>query len=183
MNWETQQKSRRQRTRTVTLCAILSALCVVMMYFGSFIEALDLTLAVLSSFAVVILVIERGGAYPWMTYGVTAILSLLLLPNKFPAMVYGAFTGFYPILKEKIEKLSLKPLRLVLKLMVFNFSLWLMSLLARLFVLDVDMGLVWTLTVIVLNGSFLFYDYALTVLISAYFRVWRKRLRIEKFFK
>ena len=66
----------------MTLCAVLSALGVVLLYLGSFIEVLDLSVALLASLAIVVLVIERGGAYPMMTYGVTALLSLLLLPNK-----------------------------------------------------------------------------------------------------
>ena len=66
----------------MALCAVLSALGVVLLYLGSFIEVLDLSVALLASLAIVVLVIERGGAYPMMTYGVTALLSLLLLPNK-----------------------------------------------------------------------------------------------------
>jgi len=183
MNLEQQRKQRRDRTRMLTLCAILSALCVVILYLGSFVEVLDLSIAVIASFPVIILVIERGRGYPWMIYGVTSLLSLLLLPNKFPALVYAAFSGFYPILKEKIEKMPMRFLRLVIKLAVFNISLGLMVAVSRLLVVDLDMGMVLWTTIVILNGTFLFYDYALTVLITAYLRVWRKKLRIEKFFE
>lgn len=183
MNLDQQRKLRHDRTRMMTLCAILSALCVVILYLGSFVEVLDLSVAVIASLPVIVLVIERGRGYPWMIYGVTAILSLLLLPNKFPALVYAAFAGFYPILKEKIEKLPMRLLRLVLKLAIFNASLGLMVLVSRLLVVDLDMGMVLWVTAAILNGTFLFYDYALTVLITSYLRVWRKKLRIEKFFK
>ena len=35
---------------------------------------------------------------------------------------------------------------------------------------------------LVLNVTFLFYDYALTVMITAYLRIWRRKLRIDRFF-
>ena len=167
----------------MALCAVLSALGVVLLYLGSFIEVLDLSVALLASLAIVVLVIERGGAYPWMTYCVTALLSLLLLPNKVPALVYACFMGFYPILKEKIEGLRLRPVRVLIKLIAFNLSVLLMWFVARVVMGEVTIGahvaVVWGL----LNGVFLFYDYALTVLISSYLRVWRKRLKLYRFFE
>jgi hypothetical protein len=167
----------------MTLCAILSALCVVILYLGSLVEVLDLSVAVIASLPVIVLVIERGRGYPWMIYGVTAILSLLLLPNKFPALVYAAFAGFYPILKEKIEGLRLRPVRLLIKLSLFNLSVLLMWLLARAIMGEVPLGAHVAVIAALLNGVFLFYDYALSVLITSYLRVWRRRLKMYRFFE
>ena len=36
---------------------------------------------------------------------------------------------------------------------------------------------------LLLNGVFVFYDYALSVLITSYLRVFRKRLRVARFFE
>ena len=177
------QRKQADNTRLLTLCALLSALGVVLLYVGSLFEVLDLSMAVLASLAVVILVIERGGIYPWLIYGVTALLSFLLLPNKFGAVVYTFFMGFYPIVKEKIEKLPLRPLRLFLKLVIFNaamvFAWWLGGLLLGGFEAETYLAVL----LLILNVTFLFYDYALTVMITAYLRVWRKKLRIDRFFK
>ena len=167
----------------MALCAVLSALGVVLLYLGSFIEVLDLSVALLASLAIVVLVIERGGAYPMMTYGVTALLSLLLLPNKVPAVVYACFMGFYPILKEKIEGLRLRLVRILIKLVTFNLSVLLMWLLARVIMGEVTLGAHVAVVGGLLNGVFLFYDYALTVLITSYLRVWRKRLKLYRFFE
>ena len=68
-----------------------------MLYLGSMVEVLDISMAVIASLICVFAVIEYGKGYPWLIFSVTAILSLLLLPNKFPAVVYGCFMGFYPI--------------------------------------------------------------------------------------
>ena len=177
------RKRAGAETRVMALCAILSALGVILLYMGALIEVIDLSMAVLASLIVIVLVVERGGAYPWMIYAVTSVLSLLLVPNKSPAIVYTCFMGFYPILKEKLERIRTPLVRLLLKLAIFNASVGLMVLISRLLVVDLDMGMVLWVTIAILNGTFLFYDYALTVLITSYLRVWRKKLRIEKFFK
>ena len=69
-----------QKTRRLTVCAVLCALNLVIMYFGSVIEVLDLTASVVASLACVFAVIEMGGRWPWLIYAVTGVLSLVLLP-------------------------------------------------------------------------------------------------------
>lgn len=176
-------RSAGNGSRLMAICSVLAALGVVLLYVGSFVEVLDLSVALLASLAIVVLVIERGGVYPWMTYAVTALLALLLLPNKVPAIVYACFMGFYPILKERIEGLRWRALRIVIKLVAFNVSVILMWLVAGMLVGELTLGapvqIMWAL----LNGVFLFYDYALSVLITAYLRVWRRRLKIYRFFE
>ena len=107
------------KTRVLALCSLFSALGVIILYMGSLIEVIDLSMAVIASLLVIVAVIEIGGIYPWLIYAVTSALSFLLLPNKFVAVVYFAFAGFYPILKEKIEKVK-GLICAVLKLGVFN---------------------------------------------------------------
>ena len=105
---------------------MLSALGVVLLYLGSFVEIMDMAMAAIASFAVIITVIEYGKGAPWAVYGVTSILSLILLPQKTPAAFYALFFGFYPIIKEKIERKS-KILRWVIKEVVFNICFALMA--------------------------------------------------------
>ena len=107
-------KQRKSTTRDLAVCAMLSALGVVLLYLGSFVEIMDMAMAAIASFAVIITVIEYGKGAPWAVYGVTSILSLILLPQKTPAAFYALFFGFYPIIKEKIERKS-KILRWVIK--------------------------------------------------------------------
>lgn len=178
-----QNKRAGNNTRLLALCALLSALGVILLYLGALIEVIDLSMALLASLAVIILVIEQGGLYPWLIYAVTSVLSLLLVPNKSPAIVYALFMGFYPILKEKIEKISSRLVRFIIKLAVFNASMVLMWFVARLFLGELTFGMPIAILLLLLNAIFVFYDYALSVMITAYLRVWRKKLRVDKFFK
>jgi hypothetical protein len=174
-------KSFRQRTKRLTVSAMLAAIGAVMLLIGSFLESLDLTVAALASMLCIYAVIELGGAYPWMIWGVTSLLGLLLLPYpKTPALFY-LLIGFYPILKEKLEKLKRLPC-LLFKLVVIHavlgivlLALWIFPELREL------LGNVWLLlgTYAITVVTFLIYDYALTKLITFYLIRLRSRLRLK----
>ena len=167
------------KTRVLALCSLMSALGVVILYLGALIEVLDLSMAVVASLLVIVAVIELGGIYPWLVYAVTATLSLLLIPNKFGAVVYFAFAGFYPIIKEKLERTP-GVLCLVLKFAVFNLCLLAMYGVASLLLLTQHLEYALWAIAVTLNLLFVLYDIALTRLIGAYVYVWRKKLKIDK---
>ena len=171
-----------QQIKYITLGAMLSALGVIIMAIGAFIEVLDLSTAVLASMLCIYAVIEIRGSYPWMIWLVTSILSLILLPIKTPAVFYALFFGFYPILKEKLEKLS-RPVSWVLKLVVFHVSLGVIVLILRLFFpAALDMGrILWMPLVLYLScvACFVLYDYALSHMITFYLVKLRHRFQIK----
>lgn len=167
------------KTRVLALCSIFSALGVIILYLGSLIEIIDLSMAVVASLLVVIAVIEIGGIYPWLIYAVTSLISFLLLPNKFVAVVYLAFAGFYPILKAKIERVKGIVCALI-KLGVFNLCLLAAWGVAKLFVIPFETVYGIAITAVALNLVFILYDFALTTLITRYICVWRKKLKIDK---
>ena len=160
-----------------------AALCTTILYLGSFIEVLDMSMAVLASLLSMIIVVEYGGSAPWSVFGVTAILSLLLLPNKFPALLYTLFFGYYPIIKEKIEKLRLNFVGWVIKIGVFAVATALLLLLTKLFTseLDVPGGTIITIMFVVLSAiTLVLYDIVLTRIISFY--IIKLRQRFKKIF-
>lgn len=172
--------SSRKRTKRLTVCAMLSALGVVLLGLGSLIESIDLTTAALASILCVYAVIEMNGSYPWMIWGVTALLAFILLPQKTPAIFY-LFIGCYPMLKEKLEKLPRIPC-LILKLVIFHVMLLLGYLLLRVFVpAETVSGTRWLIPVTYVLGvaTFLLYDLALTRLITYYLVRLRNRLGLK----
>ena len=172
----------RKRTKYLTLSAMLIALAVVIMALGSLVEVLDLTTAVFASFLCIYAVIEMGGAYPWMIWLASSILSILLLPLKTPAIFYALFFGFYPILKEKFERLR-PPVSMTLKVISFHVSLAGIVLLLWAFVpsaLALN-GTKW-LPIALYAGAlvcFFVYDVALTRVITFYYVRLRNRFRIK----
>jgi hypothetical protein len=150
-----------------------------LLLLGSFVQVLDLSMAVIASLLVVFAVIEIGGKYPMLIYAVTSVLSLLLLPVKTAALIYLAFAGYYPILKAVLEGRLTKLLAWALKLVIFCAAV-----VAALFVAGklLLMDLSWVFAnwwfLICLLPVFVLYDVALTRLISAYLSKWRPRLRL-----
>ena len=172
----------KKKTLYLALSAMLCALGVIILSVGSLVDVLDLTVAVMASLLCVYAVIEMRGAYPWMIWLVTSVLALLLLPQKTPALLYAAFTGFYPILKEKIEKRNLA-VRMILKMLLFHLSMGaVLALLLVFFPAGLPMqDSPWLLAVLylMLLLCFWLYDFALSRLITYYLIRLRPKFRIR----
>lgn len=169
--------SLQQKTKALTLSAMVSALSVVLLYLGSVIEVLDLSMALIASVLCTFIVIEARGAWPYLTYAVTSVLSLLLLPNKFIAVVYVLFAGIYPIVKEYIERIKSRLVQWLLKLVVFNTVLTVVFIISKhILALPISLS-VWVYAL----GSpvFVLYDVALSRMITLYLFKLRDRLRIK----
>ena len=93
-----------KRTKKLTLGAMLAAIGAVLLLLGSLFQVIVLSMAAIASFVCVIAVIELGTGWAWMIYGVVGVISVLLRPTSFAPWVYVAFLGYYPIIKEKIER-------------------------------------------------------------------------------
>lgn len=172
--------NRQARTRAMALSAILCALGVVILYLGSIITVLDLTATAAASIVVVFAVIELQGIYPYLIYIVTAVLSMLLLPNKFIGFMYLLFGGIYPIVKSKFEKINLIA-AWVLKFSFFNLSLSFMIFIMVYIIGMPDTGLAFSLPVILGgNAVFLLYDIALSKLILFYIVRLRGIIKFKK---
>lgn len=160
---------------------MLCALGVVVLWLGSVIEVMDLSMAVIASLFCVMAVIEYGGAAPWLIYAATSVLGFLLLVNKGTVATYVLFFGFYPILKEKLEMRG-KVFAWVGKELIFHVALVLILLSWRFLFFTEDLMLptspiFWGLLLIAAEVVFVLYDVALTRLISMYLYRLRGRLR------
>ncbi len=173
-----------KRTKKLTLGAMLAALGAVLLLLGSLFQIIDLSMAAIASFVCVIAVIEIGSGWAWMIYGVVGIISVLLRPASFAPWVYIAFLGYYPIIKEKIERLK-KPISWTLKMVSFNVAL-ILSCVVMYFLFTAEppanvfdffntlLGLPTAGTAVAIglyvfvNFVFVIYDIALTRLISMY---------------
>lgn len=159
---------------------MLSALGVVLLYIGVFIQVVDISVAVLASLLCVFAVIEYGKGAPWAVFVVTAVLAMLLLPNKSPAVMYTLFFGYYPILKEKFERAK-SWISWLYKELTFNVALVAIFLIFK-FVfaefVDVHIAL-YAVGFVLCEAVFVLYDVALTRLISLYIYRLRSRFKLK----
>lgn len=174
------------KTKKLTISAALCALICVMLWLGSLVEVLDLTTIFFAGLFLAFGVIELGGGWKWMIYAGSALLSILLLGNKFVAVEY-ALLGVTVILKSYFERRSIL-LSWVLKFVSFNI---LFGTVIALFYLvlgmpfqeEVILGvtispyLVPAILLFLGNICFYLYDVLLTRLVSIYYMKYRDRVR------
>lgn len=160
---------------------MLSALGVILLYIGALVEVVDISMAVIASLLCVFAVIEYGGSAPWLVFGVTAVLSVILVPVKTTALMYALFFGYYPILKEKFEKLN-QVTSWICKEAVFNVALVaILVCMKYLLFQSTDIPfMLWVIAITLCEVVFVVYDIALSRLISLYVYRLRKRFKINK---
>ena len=178
---------RSNRTKRVAVSGMMVALGVIILYVGSLIEVLDISMAAIASLICIIAVIEYGRVYALMIYAATALAAMLLLPEKFTPSLYALLIGYYPIIKELIERIGRKSgkralfavVRWAVKLAFFAAALLAVTLVA-IYVLILPEYAEWLEVVVFLlaGATFVLYDIALTRMISTYiFRI-RRRFRL-----
>lgn len=175
-------KNNKNKIKKITLSAILSAAAFIILLLGSFIEVLDLSCAALAGFVVVIAVIEIGGYFPLLIYAVASVSSILLLPNKLPALLFCAFAGFYPILKAAFERRH-PAVAWVLKFSAFNLCLIIASFFSKYFIAEeISLFNIKFFVFLVANFVFLLYDICMSKIILLYLVKIRFVLKLDGYF-
>ncbi len=165
----------RLRIKRLTVCAMLCALGVVILYFGALLEIAELCAVALCAMLIVPVVLEYRGGYPWALFFSTAILSLLLLPTKSAALIYLA-CGSYPILKAYLERLP-RLFSRIAKEAVFLFMGFAVFFIWNYIFMMEQMPLWYDLILTLLGVVTLnLFDLALTRLVALYLRRGRGRL-------
>ncbi len=168
-------------SRKIAFSAIIAALSVVFLYIGS-VSVLDLSAVVVCALLTMLVVVEAGEKFAWLTAAVTGVLSLLLLPNKLLAVEYIFAGGIYPILKAAMEKLPYW-FGWIAKISLLDTMLLLTIALSKLVFTAGEPFYDFTLPVLAIGTVFfILFDLALTTCVTAYITRLRKRLGLKKLF-
>ena len=108
------------KSRKVALAGILTALAVLLLFLGSLFDILDLASAAMGSLVILVAMIELGNGWALGVYAAASVISLLILPHKLPALVFAAFSGYYPVLKKPLNKIKPKFLSYIARIAIFN---------------------------------------------------------------
>jgi hypothetical protein len=162
----------RKRVKNLSYTAMAAALGTSVLFLAGALPTAKIALVGLAGLLGAAIRMRCGLPWGIAAYAVTALLSLLLVPQKAVSVLYAVFLGYYPVIKSSLERLSSKVLRWLLKLLIFNAALALLAAIGRaVLVLDLpaDRRL---LPVLLLGGNaaFVVYDLALTQLILFYLR-------------
>ncbi|MCL2158071.1 MAG: hypothetical protein FWH48_05135 [Oscillospiraceae bacterium] len=186
-------KNNQTTTKKIALAALLSALGIIFLVLGSLFEALDLSAAAFAGFVVAMATIELGGEYPVMIYFAISVLSVLVLPNKYPALYFMFFLGVYPIAKAYFERFH-PVVSWIIKFSLFNtvFAFMILALnflVGRGFLPPFEEGYLSEhfkgfkiIVFVVANFVFLLYDIAMTKILSIYIVKIRKAMGLNNYF-
>lgn len=107
------------------LGGIISALAITVMLITYFSPLLVYTAPPFAGLLLIVIVNEMGNKWAFGTYAAISLLSVFLIADKESAVFFTMFFGYYPILKLIIDrKISLRPIRILLKLLIFNGSIF-----------------------------------------------------------
>jgi hypothetical protein len=116
------KNTRRPKSSfSIAYCGIMSALSLVVMFIA-IIPSLAYIMPAIAG--LLIWTVRSQCSWKWavLTYVGTAILSLFLVPEKEAMTFFILIFGYYPLIRELIQKVRFVPVQLILKLIVFNIT-------------------------------------------------------------
>lgn len=165
----------------ISFSAVICALGVIILFLGSVFEVIDITMAALASFLIIVCMIEISGYMPILVFSATTVLAFLMLPNKTVVLIYGLFFGFYPIVKNRLERLPFG-LCWIAKFGFFNIILVLYYVFIKNWLFP-DIDSIKVYLILLLNVIFFTLDLSQTLFVTAYVKRLRRLLGVHRFFK
>lgn len=172
------------KSRKVAFGGVIAALSLVLMLITGVIPVGTYALPAFAGILLTAIVIEFGIPWALGVYVGVSVLSFLLVSDKEAALYYTLILGIYPVLKSIFERIKVKWLSFMLKLVYFNvmavaafyISIYILNIPVESFSLfGVNMPI---LFLVLGNFVFVAYDICVTRLVSAYLNVWRKRFKL-----
>ena len=105
--------------KRMAMCAMTAALCVVLLLLGAVLELGMYACPLLAGLCLVPIGSRFGRKYHIITFAVTSVLCLLLVPNIEENLMFIGLLGWYPILSPKLQKIP-RLLGWLVKLIIFN---------------------------------------------------------------
>ena len=112
--------NRRSLSFRVALCGILGALMTALMLAGTLFPLATYLCPMAAGMLLIPIVWEYDDRTCGLLYLAVSLLSLFLAPDKEAAVLFLLFFGWYPILRPRIQHISRKAPRVILKAVLFN---------------------------------------------------------------
>ncbi len=170
------KNGKRKMSLVISLGGIISALCLLMMFFTAVFPSFSLAIPIFAGMLITIMAIEFSSSWAFITYATVSLLSFFITPSKESAIFFFLFFGYYPILKYILERFKSKLLTIVTKLVVFNIAIILIYyIVVRIFMI-VDLldefsmlgSYIIPALLIFFNLTFLLYDKTLGTIVILY---------------
>ncbi len=111
----------KNKTKNTAVCGLMTALSVVLMMLTTLVPIFMYVLPIVTGLLVLFTADFSNKKWGIGVYFSTAFLSLLLITDKEAALTYALFFGYYPLIKDIMEKLP-KALAWIFKFVIFNLA-------------------------------------------------------------
>lgn len=106
----------------VALCGVMSGLALVVMFVFGFVPTLEYVTPAIAGVLIYVIRESLGVKYGLVSYVAVGILCLLITTNYEVAMLFIFLLGYYPILREYLQKIRFPLLKGLVKFAVFTVS-------------------------------------------------------------
>ena len=168
----------KTQTRALSLTALSVAGAVVVLYLGTLLPTMRLSMAGVAAIFTAVCVIEGGLRYGTLCFIAVSILGLLIVPDRILALVYIACFGAYPLVKSIAEQRKSIVLSWIIKLATFALVFTLCTTILSELILGAIMPEGWGYLVFFGVGliAFIAYDIGMSKLIGFYLaRIYKYR--------
>ena len=150
-----------KHARGIAISGVFTALAIGLMWIGALSGVGTYAVPLLAGIALIPVGQALGKKYHLLSFAAVSLLSFLLSADWEQNLMFAGLMGWYPILRPALERLK-KPLRILLKLAIFNVMAVAVELLVTLVFVPTAEAL-WLLVALLLIGNvaFLIYDAAL----------------------
>lgn len=174
-----------RKAKKTAVCGMLTAVSVVLMALTTLLPVMMYVLPILTGLIVMFVYKAMDIKYGLAVYLATSVLCLVLITDKEAALTYALIFGYYPLVKDKAERLP-KVISWLIKLLLFNCAAVLIGVLG-IYLVGVS-GDEYTefgrftipILLVLANLVFLLYDFSLTknkFLINIISEKFRKKLK------
>ena len=107
----------------IAMGGVFSGLCLVIMILAPMIPFATYFMPMLAGSMLAAVVIENGAKTAVFVYVSVSLLSLFAVADREAAGMFVCFFGFYPVLKQFLERMRSRVVGYALKLLVFNIAM------------------------------------------------------------
>ncbi|MFA9381001.1 MAG: hypothetical protein ACERKO_08070 [Acetanaerobacterium sp.] len=176
--------NRKKASFKVALGGIVTALALMLLFATGLVPIATYALPALAGALLICIVAELGEKWAFSVYAATAILSLLITPDREAALLFLFFFGHYPVIKSMLERIKSRVIEWLLKFIVFNACvLTCYALIFYVFQMQYVMESFeefgrYSVPIFLITGNlaFLLYDFTLSSLVAFYMKWVRVKL-------
>lgn len=160
------KKDKNTRATDLAFMGIMLAINQILLYFGGMTNFNETFFLCGASLIIGIVVVEKGIKNGIVFYISSAMMAVVLMPNKLTALGYIFILGLYTIIKYYIEKIENQKKEWIFKTVYFIVLSIVTAFLSR----EIFSQNIVILIIPMVIGIMIVYDYAVSVLLSAYMK-------------